>query len=92
MLVALFYGQSQQTFQNAAPQLGITGMSGLGHSVGWGDIDNDGAIDLFAAGHFEEWVLFKRNTMFKHSNTSQLMKMKLQGFIKTKNIRKCRLF
>jgi hypothetical protein len=46
MFAAIFSGYCQQTFQYVAPQLGITGMSGLGHSVGWGDIDNDGDPDL----------------------------------------------
>lgn len=46
MFTEIFLAQSQQTFQNVAPQLGISGITGLGHSVGWGDIDNDGDPDL----------------------------------------------
>ncbi len=46
VLISTFFVTGQQTFQNVAPQLGITGIIGLGHSVGWGDIDNDGDPDL----------------------------------------------
>jgi|GEM_PF-992250 len=35
----------QQVFTNVATQMGITGLTGLGHSVGWCDIDNDGDLD-----------------------------------------------
>ncbi len=35
-----------QVFQDVASHMGRTGMSGLGHSVGWGDIDNDGDPDV----------------------------------------------
>ena len=45
-LTAFSFIQSQQIFQNVAPEMGITGIIGLGHSVGWGDIDNDGDPDL----------------------------------------------
>jgi hypothetical protein len=37
---------AQQTFQNVTSSMGITGQTGLGHAVGWGDIDNDGDPDL----------------------------------------------
>jgi len=37
---------AQQTFQNVTTQMGITGQTGLGHAVGWGDIDNNGDPDL----------------------------------------------
>jgi len=37
---------AQQTFQNVASSMGIYGQTGLGHGVGWGDIDNDGDPDL----------------------------------------------
>ncbi len=36
----------QHTFTNVAAQMGITGQTGLGHSVGWCDIDNDNDLDL----------------------------------------------
>ncbi len=37
---------AQQNFQNVASSMGIYGQTGLGHAVGWGDIDNDGDPDL----------------------------------------------
>ncbi len=36
----------QQTFQNVTTSMGIYGQTGLGHGVGWGDIDNDGDPEL----------------------------------------------
>ena len=36
----------QQVFQNVTSSMGIYGQTGLGHAVGWGDIDNDGDMDL----------------------------------------------
>ena len=40
------FSVAQQTFQNVTTSMGITGQTGLGHAVGWGDIDNDGDPDL----------------------------------------------
>ncbi len=37
---------AQQSFQDVTSSVGIYGQSGLGHAVGWGDIDNDGDHDL----------------------------------------------
>ncbi len=37
---------AQQSFQDVTSSVGIYGQSGLGHAVGWGDIDNDGDPDL----------------------------------------------
>ncbi|NQT78363.1 MAG: VCBS repeat-containing protein [Bacteroidetes bacterium] len=37
---------AQQSFQNVTTSMGIYGQTGLGHGVGWGDIDNDGDPDL----------------------------------------------
>ena len=37
---------AQQTFQNVTTSMGIYGQTGLGHGVGWGDIDNDGDPEL----------------------------------------------
>jgi len=48
------------TFTNVAPQMGISGeWIGDYFGVGWGDYNNDGAIDLFAAGHIDKYRLFK---------------------------------
>ena len=49
VIIMLLYSTSmfaQQTFQNVTSSMGIYGQTGLGHAVGWGDIDNDGDPDL----------------------------------------------
>lgn len=67
---------AQQTFENVAPLLGITGMSGLGHSVGWGDIDNDGYTDLLSVAGSELSILYNNgDATFKRSkikNTNRI--------------------
>lgn len=60
-VLATVYLSAQQTFQNVAPSLGITGMSGLGHAVGWGDIDNDGDPDLGISNQEGDGFWFFRN-------------------------------
>lgn len=48
------------SFTNVAVEMGISGeMIGDYFGVGWGDYNNDGAIDLFAAGHIDKYRLFK---------------------------------
>ena len=44
LCVSSLYGQ--QTFTDVTVTMGISGQTGLGHSVGWCDIDNDGDLDL----------------------------------------------
>jgi len=50
LCLGLFLGHTllyaQQSFQNVTSSMGISGQTGLGHAVGWGDIDNDGDPDL----------------------------------------------
>ncbi|MFO8129531.1 MAG: FG-GAP-like repeat-containing protein [Bacteroidales bacterium] len=38
--------KAQQQFSDVTQNMGISGQSGLGHAVGWGDIDDDGDPDL----------------------------------------------
>jgi len=38
--------QAQHQFNNVAGSFGIYGQTGLGHAVGWGDINDDGLLDL----------------------------------------------
>lgn len=60
----LFYAieiTAQQHFQNVAPAMGITGMTGLGHAVGWGDIDGDGDPDLGISNQEGNGFWFFRN-------------------------------
>ena len=37
---------AQQLFPEVSASLGISGQTGLGHAVGWCDIDNDGDLDV----------------------------------------------
>ena len=37
---------AQHQFNNVAGSYGIYGQTGLGHAVGWGDINDDGLLDL----------------------------------------------
>ena len=39
-------GFAQQVFTEVAASMGISGQTGLGHAVGWCDIDNDGDLDV----------------------------------------------
>ncbi|MCF6171643.1 MAG: FG-GAP-like repeat-containing protein [Bacteroidales bacterium] len=56
----MYKNNGDNTFTDVASQLGLTGGGFLDFfGAGWADYNNDGAIDLFAAGHFDEWVLFE---------------------------------
>ena len=46
LLCNYFISHAQQNFQNVTTSMGIYGQTGLGHGVGWGDIDNDGDPEL----------------------------------------------
>lgn len=47
LVILSFLANAQQhIFTNVTTQVGISGQTGLGHSVGWCDIDNDGDLDL----------------------------------------------
>lgn len=52
---------SQQLFQNVTASMGIGGQTGLGHAVGWGDIDNDGDPDLGISNQEGDGFWFYRN-------------------------------
>jgi len=54
-------GFSQQVFQNVTSSMGISGQTGLGHGVGWGDIDNDGDPDLGISNQEGDGFWFYRN-------------------------------
>lgn len=52
------------TFTNVAPEMGPQFSSewiGDYFGIGWGDYNNDGAIDLFAAGHIDKYRLFRND-------------------------------
>ncbi len=56
----LLRNDGDETFTNVAVDMGISGeFIGDYFGVGWGDYNNDGAIDLFAAGHIDKYRLFK---------------------------------
>jgi len=59
---------SQQSFQNVASLMGISGQSGLGHAVGWGDIDNDGDPDLGFSNQDGSGFWFYRNDIDSFTN------------------------
>ncbi len=45
-LLSIPFAYAQQNFTDVSSSMGITGQTGLGHAVGWGDIDNDGYPEL----------------------------------------------
>jgi len=50
------------SFTNVAVAMGISGeFIGDYFGIGWGDYNNDGAIDLFAAGHIDKYRLFRND-------------------------------
>ena len=51
----------QQSFVNVSSSMGISGQNGLGHAVGWGDIDNDGDPDLGLSNQEGDGFWFYRN-------------------------------
>ena len=56
----LYKNQSGESFINTGPQMGISGeLLGDYFGVGWADYDNDGDVDLFAAGHIDKYVLWE---------------------------------
>jgi len=50
LVITIFLGSlnmiAQQSFQNVTSSMGIYGQTGLGHGVGWGDVNNDGFPEL----------------------------------------------
>ena len=61
LAVGLKPGLGQQVFQNVTSSMGISGQTGLGHAVGWGDIDNDGDPDLGISNQEGDGFWFYRN-------------------------------
>ena len=46
LLVLAHTAYTQQVFTEVSGEMGIAGQTGLGHAVGWCDMDNDGDLDL----------------------------------------------
>lgn len=62
LLFVLFASLSaQQTFTDVTAQMGISGQSGLGHSVGWCDIDNDRDLDVALSNQNDDGFWLYRN-------------------------------
>jgi hypothetical protein len=55
----LFENNGDGTFTDITAASGAYGQQDAARTITFNDYNNDGAIDLFAAGHFEEWVLFE---------------------------------
>ena len=67
---ALLFGQ--HTFNDITSQMGIGGFTGLGHAVGWGDVDNDGDPDFAVSNQDGNGFWFYRNEITSFTNfTSQ---------------------
>jgi hypothetical protein len=69
------------TFTNVAADMNISGeWIGDYFGVGWGDYNNDGAVDLFAAGHIDKYRLFKNTNC-----PGNFLNVKLNGIESTRN-------
>ncbi len=66
--VIISFGFSQQNFQNTTSSMGISGQTGLGHAVAWGDIDNDGDPDLAFSNQDGDGFWFYRNDIDEFTN------------------------
>ena len=59
---------SQHTFNDITSQMGIGGFTGLGHAVGWGDVDNDGDPDFAVSNQDGTGFWFYRNDITTFTN------------------------
>ncbi len=59
---------AQQTFVNITSQMGIGGQNGLGHAVGWGDVDGDLDPDLGMSNQEGDGFWFYQNNLTGFGN------------------------
>ncbi len=58
----MLHNNGDGTFSETAVSLGLSGeWIGDYFGVGWSDFNNDGAMDLFAAGHIDKYRLFRND-------------------------------
>ena len=58
----MWHNLGDGTFEETGVRLGLSGeWIGDYFGVGWGDYDNDGDVDLFAAGHIDKYRLFRND-------------------------------
>jgi len=63
----LLKNSEANSFSEVGPSMGISGeWIGDYFGVGWADFDNDGDMDLFAAGHVDKYVLWKNEDCSGH--------------------------
>ena len=70
----LYKNNANGTFADVAASMNITGGFGDYFGTSWGDYYNDGAMDLFVAGHFHIFKLYKNNNC-----PNNYLKLKLHG-------------
>ena len=63
----LLKNENGNNFVEVGPDMGISGeWLGDYFGVGWADFDNDGDLDLFAAGHIDKYVLWENQNCPGH--------------------------
>jgi hypothetical protein len=70
----IYRNNGDESFSEVAASLGLTGGFGDYFGMGWGDYNNDGATDLFVAGHFHIYRLYQNQNCPDH-----WLKFRLQG-------------
>lgn len=59
----LYRNNQNGTFTDVGAEMGLSGQwMGDYFGTGWADFNRDGAIDLFAAGHIDKYVLFRNDS------------------------------
>ena len=72
----------EHTFTNATTQMGISGQTGLGHSVAWCDIDNDQDLDLAISNQDGSGFWLYRNDMTTFTDITSIAGLSGEGAYK----------